>query len=122
MEESLNESVPLETLIKYLVQERKELQTELGKERAYIFELEEKLNSLQSKLNRLSCDFEHYKKSHKKFYDEISKDEGVQEIKFEYDFKKAKLNNEVKRWQAQRDSLLATLKKYSDLLNYYELL
>lgn len=121
-EERLNDSVPLELLIKYLVAERKKLQTELGKERAYIEELEDELSSVRKKLKLCEDSYNNYKISHKVFYDGISKEDGIQATKFEYDYMKAKLSKEVKKWQKQRDELLCTLKKYSDILNYYELI
>lgn len=123
----MNNEVPAETFLKYLIRDNKilkkensELKEQLGKERAYIEELEEKINSLENTLMQERRNYNEYKIEHKKFYKSIKKEDAYKEIREEFENKEKKRKEKISELNKKLEILMFNAGKWQDKIKLYE--
>lgn len=123
----MNNEVPAEAFLKYLIRDNKILKKEnsilkeqFGKDNSYIEELEERIKEKENEIMLLRQTLNEFKIDGKRYYKEMKKEEMYQEIENKFNTKKEKYKTKISELEKKLEISRYSAGKFWDKIKEYE--
>ena len=123
----MNNEVPAEAFLKYLIRDNKILKKEnsvlkeqFGKNDSYIEELEERIKEKEEEIMKISLNLNELKIDGKHYYKGIKKEEAYKEIEDKFNLKKDEYKSTISKLKKDLENALYNAGKWYTKLKEYE--